>query len=520
MNNGQTKETKANVKNGVIRMIFALLSIAVEVLMIILIIISMSKHVMWFSVAFSLLGLAIVLYLYGKKESASIKMPWILLILLVPVAGLVFYLLVGQNRGTKKMRKRYEEIDKRLLPLLPENKKEQMELKEKLPYAANIAHYLRKYSEYPVYKNTDITYFDDAQKGLEAQKEALEKAREFIFMEYHAIEDAESWHGIQTILEEKVKEGVEVRVFYDDMGSIGFINTDFVKRLEKVGINARVFNPFAPGLNLFLNNRDHRKITVIDGKVGFTGGYNLANEYFHLTEPFGFWKDTGLKLEGDAVRSLTITFLEMWNAVKENDMDDTDFDRYLKHYEYTAKDNGYVVPYADSPMDQIHVGEDVYMSIANCARDYAWYITPYLIITDEMINALSLAARRGVDVRIITPGIPDKKLVYSVTRSYYNALAVNGVRIFEYTPGFCHAKMSVSDDTIATCGTINLDYRSLYHHFENGCFIAGSHVVEEVKRDFEEMFSVSNEVTEYYKSGRGRFLRFGQMLLRLAAPLL
>ncbi len=520
MSAGKTKETKANVKNGVIRMIFALLSIAIEVLLIILIIIRMSKQLVWFSAAFSLLGLAVVLFLYGKKQSASIKMPWILLILLVPVAGLAFYLLVGQNQGTRKMRKRYEEVDNKLLPLLPANGKEQQELKEKLPYAANIARYLKKYSGYPVYKNTDITYFDDAKKGLESQKEELKKAKEFIFMEYHAIEDAESWHGIQEILEEKVKEGVEVRVFYDDMGSIGFVNTDFVKRLESVGIKARVFNPFAPGLNLFLNNRDHRKITVIDGKVGFTGGYNLANEYFHLTQPFGFWKDTGLKLEGEAVRSLTITFLEMWNAVKEHDSDDVDFGKYLKSYDYKAAEDGFVVPYADNPMDKIQVGEDVYMSIANSARDYAWYITPYLIITDEMINALSLAAKRGVDVRIITPGIPDKKLVYSVTRSYYNVLAENGVRIFEYTPGFCHAKMSVCDDSMATCGTINLDYRSLYHHFENGCFIAGSHVVDEVKRDFEEMFSVSNEVTEYYKSGRGRFLRFGQMLLRLAAPLL
>jgi cardiolipin synthase len=500
----------------------SLFSIAISLIVgsVILILIGMSKEFVWFSAAFSLLGLAVVLALYGKKQSASIKMPWILLILLIPVAGLAFYLLVGQNQGTRKMRKRYEEIDKKLLPLLPANDKEQQELKEKSPYAANITHYIREYSGYPVYKNTDITYFDDAKKGLESQKEELKKAKEFIFMEYHAIEDAESWRGIQEILEEKVKEGVEVRVFYDDMGSIGFVNTDFVKRLESVGIHARVFNPFAPGLNLFLNNRDHRKITVIDGKVGFTGGYNLANEYFHLTEPFGFWKDTGLKLEGDAVRSLTVTFLEMWNAVKAKDIDDVDFEKYLGRYDYKASDGGFVAPYADSPMDKIQVGEDVYMSIANSARDYAWYITPYLIITDEMISALSLAARRGVDVRIITPGIPDKKLVYSVTRSYYNALAVNGVRIFEYTPGFCHAKMSVSDDTVATCGTINLDYRSLYHHFENGCLIAESHVVNEIKRDFEEMFSASNEVTEYYKSGRGRFLRFGQMLLRLVAPLL
>jgi cardiolipin synthase len=520
MSTGKTKETKANVKNGVTRMVFAVLSIAVEVFLLVLIVFKMSEQIVWFSVGFALLGLGIVLSLYGKKESASIKMPWMLLILLVPVAGLVFYLLVGQNKGTRKMRKRYEEIDKKLLPLLPANEQVQKELKEKFPYAANIAHYLKTYSDYPVYKNTDITYFDDAEKGLESQKQELKKAREFIFMEYHAIEDAQSWHGIQKILEEKVKEGVEVRVFYDDMGSIGFVNTDFVKRLQSVGINARVFNPFAPGLNLFLNNRDHRKITVIDGKVGFTGGYNLANEYFHLTQPFGFWKDTGIKLEGDAVKSLTITFLEMWNAIKENDIDDVDFDKYLKNYDYRAMDDGFVVPYADSPMDRIHVGEDVYMSIADSARDYAWYITPYLIITDEMISALSLAARRGVDVRIITPGIPDKKLVYSVTRSYYNVLAENGVRIFEYTPGFCHAKMSVSDDTVATCGTINLDYRSLYHHFENGCFIVGNHVVNEVKRDFEEMFKVSEEVTQYYISGRGRFLRFGQMLLRLAAPLL
>lgn len=520
MSSGKTKETMANVKNGVIRMIFAVLSIAIEVFLIILIIIRMYRHMVWFSVAFSLLALAIVLALYGKKESASIKMPWILLILLVPVAGLTFYLLVGQNKGTKKMRKRYEEIDKKLLPLLPDNEKEQQKLKETFPYAANIAHYIKAYSGYPVYENSDITYYDDGMKGLEAQKEELRKAKEFIFLEYHAIEDAESWQGIQEILEEKVKEGVEVRVFYDDMGSIGFVNTDFVKRLKNVGINARVFNPFAPGLNLFLNNRDHRKITVIDGKVGFTGGYNLANEYFHLTEPFGFWKDTGIKIEGDAVKSLTITFMEMWNAVKAKDIDDANFDRYLKPYDYKTSESGFVAPYADSPMDRIHVGEDVYMSIANSARDYVWYVTPYLIITDEMISALSLAARRGVDVRIITPGIPDKKIVYSVTRSYYNVLVSNGVRIFEYTPGFCHAKMSVCDDVVATCGTINLDYRSLYHHFENGCFIAGSHVVDEIKHDFEEMFAVSNEVTEYYRSGRGRFLRFGQMMLRLVAPLM
>ena len=520
MGSRKTLEGKAGVKNGVARMVVALLSIVLEIVLIVIIMINMRDQVPWFAGVFRVSALMVVIYIYGRKQTASMKIPWILLILLVPVAGLVFYLLVGHNWTIKKMRKRYESIDKKLLPLLPENEAVQDELRKKLPYAANIVSYLKNYAGYPVYKNTDVTYFDDGAKGLEAQKEELRKAEKFIFMEYHAIEDAESWHGIQDILEEKVKEGVEVRVFYDDLGSIGFVNTDFVKRLSAKGIKARVFNPFAPGLNIFLNNRDHRKITVIDGKVGFTGGYNLANEYFHVCEPYGFWKDTGIKLEGDAVKSLTVTFLEMWNAINKNDIDDTDFDKYLGKYDYQAKEDGFIAPYADSPMDNIHVGEDVYMSVANSARDYAWFVTPYLIITDEMIRALSLAARRGVDIRIITPGVPDKKIVYNVTRSFYNALVVNGIRIYEYTPGFCHCKMSVCDDAVATCGTINLDYRSLYHHFENGCFMADSHVVGDIKKDFEKMFEVSEEVTEYYRSGRGRFMRFGQMLLRLAAPLL
>jgi len=520
MSSVKTAENEAQVRNGIARMIIAIASMVLNVAIVVLVAFKMRDKWVWFTSLLTLLGLIVVLVIYGKKQTASIKMSWMLLILLVPVAGLIFYLLVGHSWGMKKMRRRYEEIDAVLLPLLPENREVQAALEAKAPYAANITRYLKKYAGYPVYGNTDITYYDDAVKGLEAQKEELKKACDFIFMEYHAIEDAESWHGIQSILEEKVKEGVEVRVFYDDMGSIGFISTDFVKRLESKGIRARVFNPFMPGMNLFVNNRDHRKITVIDGKVGFTGGYNLANEYFHVVEAYGFWKDTGIRLEGDAVAALTVTFLEMWNAAKGDDIDDTGFDRYLKKYDYQAKEQCFAAPYADNPLDKYHVGEDVYMSIANSARDYAWFVTPYLIVTDEMISALSLAARRGVDVRIITPGVPDKKLVYSVTRSFYNALAINGVKIYEYTPGFCHCKMCVCDDVMATCGTINMDYRSLYHHFENGCFMADCQAVADIRRDFEEMFRVSENVTEHYISGRGRFLRFGQMLLRLAAPLL
>ena len=275
-----------------------------------------------------------------------------------------------------------------------------------------------------------------------------------------------------------------------------------------------------PGLNIFLNNRDHRKITVVDGKVGFTGGYNLADEYFNLTHPYGMWKDTGIRLEGDAVKSLTITFLEMWNAVKRSDKDDVDFEKYLLKYDYKAEGKAFVQPFADIPIDNEQVGEDVYISMADKAEKYCYFMTPYLIITDEMTRAISLAAKRGVDVRIITPGIPDKKMIYRVTRSFYNGLVRNGVRVYEWTPGFCHAKMCVTDDKMSVCGTINLDYRSLYHHFENACFIADEKLAKDIRKDFEATFKQCREVTEEYKTGRKSVLRLSQLFMRLFAGLL
>ena len=575
-----TQETKAAVKNGVVRMVLAVISILLEVVVILSLLYLAGQKAGWVYSAIRFLGAMVVLRIYGSYKTASIRMTWMLVILLIPIFGTALYVMIGLNGHTLKMRKRYEDIDKILFPMLPDGEKEAENARKRDGRLGGIVDYIRRNAGYPVYQNTKVEYFDDAEKGIEAQKKDMAKAEKFIFMEYHAIEDAESWHEIRDVLAERVKAGVEVRVFYDDMGSLGFINTDFVKRTEEYGIQCRVFNPFAPGLNLFLNNRDHRKITVIDGKVGYTGGYNLANEYFHKTEPFGFWKDTGVRLEGDAVQSLTVTFLEMWNAISGEDRDDKDFKKYMFNssaaYVMQEKDRkiqddpklskerresiakgretieknrdayfekmraeisqdekyladttpvvgnklGFVQPYADTPMDDIHVGEDVYISMAESAQKYAWFITPYLIITDEMCHAFSLAARRGVDVRIITPGIPDKKLVYSLTRSYYNGLTRNGVRVFEFTPGFCHAKMSIADDLMATCGTINLDYRSLYHHFENGCLYADCDAVMDTKRDFEETFKQCREVTEYYTSGRGAFLRFSQLLLRLAAPLM
>ena len=496
------------------------LAVLLQVVWLLVLVLRFNAYSNWIAFASTVIALVVVVRLYSKHTSPAFKLPWIMLIMAFPIMGVILFLLVGLNGSTWKMRNRFQLIDSVLMPKLPQNHGILETMKEKDMDAATIAAYINRYSGYPVYQNTDIRYFDDALKGLEAQLEDMSKAEKFIFMEYHAIENKDAWHRIQTVLEERIKAGVEVRVFYDDMGSIGFINTDFVEKMESVGIQCRVFNPFAPGLNFFLNNRDHRKITVIDGKIGFTGGYNLANEYFNFTHPYGQWKDTGVRLEGDAVKSLTATFLEMWNAIKDSDKDDTDIEKYLMTSNYSAKENGYIQPYADSPMDEEQVGEEVYISMVNKANRYCYFMTPYLIITDEMTHALSLAAKRGVDVRIITPGIPDKKIIYGVTRSFYNSLVRNGVRIFEWEPGFCHAKMSIADDKMATCGTINLDYRSLYHHFENGCFMYDCNAVKEIKKDFDNTFTACREVTEQYQTGRSSILRLSQLFLRLFAQLL
>ena len=519
MDENTTVEAEASVKNGVLRMILALAAILIEVIAVFLVYGHFAAQAKWLILVTRTIGALLVLFIYNDNRPAAMKMIWIILIMAVPVIGTLLYFLIGFNGFTRTMRKRFEKVDAELMPLLPDGASALVSLESRDRGAANVARYVSERCGWPVYGDTAITYYKDASEGIEAQKEDLRCAEKFIFMEYHAIQDAESWHAIQDILEERVAAGVDVRVFYDDMGSISYVTTDFVKRLEAVGIKAKAFNAFMPVINIFLNNRDHRKITVVDGKVGYTGGYNISNEYFNITHPFGHWKDTGVRLEGPAVKSLTAAFLEMWNAAVGTEKDDDNYQQYLPDVPVSPQTQGFVQPYADNPMDDEHVGEDVYISVAEYAREYAWFVTPYLIITDEMCHALGLAAKRGVDVRIVTPGIPDKKMVYAITRSYYHNLVRNGVRIFEYTPGFCHCKMSVADDALATCGTINLDFRSLYHHFENGCLYADCDAVAATKADFEWMFGESREVTEdYLKPGYG--IRLWHLVLRLVSSLL
>lgn len=512
----EAKEQVA-VRNSVGRLIFVAVSILIQISWILLLLLKLNEYSTIISLLSSFVALCVVLRLYGKRVNSAFKMPWIILILVLPVLGLSLYLLIGHSGATASLRRKFKVIDEALEGTLSQDPEVFQVLEEMDLAIANQSHYISNFSSYPIYRNTDVQYFSQAENGLEAQKEALRTAQHFIFMEYHAIEDSESFHSLKEILAERVQAGVEVRLIYDDVGSVGFINKDFIHRMAAEGIQCRVFNPLVPILNVCMNNRDHRKITVVDGIVGFTGGYNLADEYFNITHPYGHWKDTGIRLEGDAVRSLTVTFLELWNAIKHTD---TDFSPYLPELNYQAQHDGFVQPYADSPLDDEYVGENVYLHIIKNAKKYVWFMTPYLIIDDEMHRELTLAAKRGVDVRIITPGIPDKKMIYSVTRSYYDGLASSGVHLFEYKPGFLHAKQCISDDDVATIGTINLDYRSLYLHFENAVFLYGSPCIKDIKADFMETFRISSDVTELYCSGKSPVLRLRYSLMRLIAPLL
>ena len=536
----RTYERKAAVHNGVLRLVFVSLAVILEVgFLLLFLLTSASRYSELAAVVSRALAFFLCLGIYSQYKTSAMKTPWIFFIMMAPIIGIVLYLSVGLSGATRRMRRRYQEMDDRLFPLLSEEDGCLEALQKKDRSIANIFHYVKEEARFPVYRNEGLTYYADTVDALEAMKAAMRRAKKFIFMEYFAIEDAEVWAQIQEILTERIAHGVEVRVFYDDVGSISFITKDFAARLRKRGINCRIFNPMSLFWNLFLNNRDHRKMTIVDGEVAFTGGFNIANEYFNMTHPYGHWKDAGIRMEGNAVDSMTIMFLAMWNAVRSDDENDTDVRKYLRHAPADAATDlrdipkitaapmpeasdhtGFVQPYGDSPMDKKQIGEDVYISLIERAEQYIYIMTPYLIITDEMNHALCLAAKRGVDVRIVTPGIPDKKMIYSLTRSYYSRLAQNGVRIYEYTPGFSHAKLFVSDDRVATCGTINLDYRSLYHHLENGCLFAFCPTVMDVRRDFAQTLPQCKEVTWTYGGDRPAPMRFRQLVLRLVAPLL
>lgn len=487
-----------------------------QIVLMITAISSLSERWIFFYRTFIVLSIIMVIWLVRKHDNPSYKIAWIIVILIFPLFGGVFYLFWG-NTPFNRARKMHQieplhPTDYAGAPVEPITR----QAETLMPRYVRRVRYIERCSGAPLWAGTQSQYFASGEEQFASMIIELERAERFIFMEYFIIEEGEMWNTLLDILVRKVRAGVDVRVMYDDAGSISKLPSKYDVYLRSLGLRVVKFNPFVPTLNTYLNNRDHRKICVIDGNVGYMGGINLADEYINRVVRYGYWKDTAVLLRGEAVANITAMFLQLWNFTAG------EHGSSMLPYMPTrsVKGDGYVQPFGDSPMDEENVGETVYMQIINNARKYVYITTPYLVIDNEMVTALCTAAKSGIDVRIVTPGIPDKPPVYLVTRSYYQQLIHAGVRIYEYRPGFVHAKMFVSDDDIAVVGTINMDFRSFYLHFECGTVFYQGSMPAKVRVDIAHMLEQSREIDEEWCRRTPWPVSIAASVLRVFAPLL
>lgn len=478
-----------------------------------------SNYFVYFYAICTLLSVVALLRILSGKTNPAYKIAWIIPIMLFPIFGGLFYLLFGGNRLSKRMKRKMHAIQEKMIELLGQNEGIIQEIEVLDRSAANLSRYIENYSFCPVYQNTATQFLTPGERMFERLLEELKKAEKFIFLEYFIIEKGVMWDSILEVLVEKVKQGVDVRVIYDDVGCLLTLPYGYDKQLEKMGIKCCVFNPLIPLLTIRMNNRDHRKIAIIDGKTAFTGGINLADEYINAYERLGHWKDSAIILQGEAVWSFTVMFLSLWNYQRKIDDNYEQF-RLPNVQAKSFPSEGYVQPFGDSPLDEESIGETIYLNLIGKAERYIYITTPYLILDNEMITALCSAAKRSVDVRIVTPHLGDRWFVHSVTRSNYNVLVESGVKIYEYTPGFIHSKTFVVDDERAVVGTINMDYRSLYLHFECGVWLYQTHSVLEVKEDFLSTLEQCQAVTVEDCRAVKWYKRLGRSILRVFAPMM
>ncbi len=446
------------------------------------------------------------------------KISWIILLNAMPLAGAMIYLIFGKPYMTKKRKATLEKIDIEQKKGIEEHNVCKPEFFGDNLSILRQSEYIRRIANSPAFTNTEVEYYPLGEDKWKSMLHELEKAEKFIFLEYFIIEEGKMWGAIEKILIEKAQNGVDVRIMYDDFGCLATLPMNFSKRLISHKIQVIPFNKFNNLFSANFNNRDHRKICVIDGNVGFTGGVNLADEYINQVEKFGHWKDTAVMFKGEAVYNLTVMFLSMWSA-QTGEIED--FSKYAPTEKF--KPDGIIQPFADTPLDDDAVGENVYMGMLNSAKNYVYITSPYLIISREMMVSLMTAAKSGVDVRVMLPGIPDKKMVFFLSRSYYKTLIKAGVKIYEYTPGFMHSKMFVCDDESAVVGTINLDYRSLALHYECGAFMYKSSVISKIKEDFLKTQEICKEITleNHPYQGKLKFVQFILLgILRTFSPLM
>ena len=461
---------------------------------------------------------AMMVYLLNQDMNNSVRIPWLVVTALAPVLGVLLFCYTKEDVGHRMLKKRLLELEGQTRSQLPQNKKTSTALDADCPGAASLAQYLRgRGGGFPVYENTQVTYFPSGEAKFAALLPQLESATQYIFLEYFIIDEGLMWGRILEILARKAAQGVDVRVMYDGTCEFSTLPRDYPRRLEALGIQCKVFAPVTPFVSTHYNYRDHRKILVVDGRVGFTGGVNLADEYINHIEKYGRWKDAAVMLEGEGVRTMTALFLQMWSIQRE-----PEFAQFLTRPIPETQANGFVIPYGDCPLDGERVGEMVYIDLLNRARRSVHIITPYLILDGELETALRFAAERGVDVHLILPGKPDKWFAYALAKTHYLPLLSSGVKISEWVPGFTHAKVMIMDGQEAVVGTINLDYRSLYHHFENAVWMRGVDCLPRIEADFQDTLAQCRTVEPTRQSvwqGK-KLLHLVGMMLKFIAPLI
>ena len=493
----------------------------VQVAFTVVLLLSLSSLSAWVYLAFSLFSLFVCLFIMGKDANPGYKLAWVIPILLLPLFGGMMYLSFGRTaRLRRKDRKRLERIagetvraqdeareaSLRFLPAFSEPRRKLARLISDLGYC-------------PPYDHTGVTYYPSGEDFLQALLADLQQAERYIFMEYFIIERGKCWNAVLDVLQQKAAQGVDVRILYDDFGCLLTLPGNYPKKLKAMGIKVHVFNKIKPTFNIRMNNRTHRKIAVIDGRIAYTGGLNLADEYINAVDKFGHWKDTAVRLCGNAAQSFTVMFLQFWMLLEKEYLPAGDYLPALTH-ESATEDNGYVQPIASYPDQNLQVIEKALMEMVHTADRYVYINTPYLIPDNEFVTALCLAAQSGVDVRITMPHIPDKRIVFMMSRSFYPVLLKAGVKIYEYLPGFVHAKSMLCDDSVAYVGTCNLDYRSFYLHYECGAILYDVPALADMKSDYLATLENCKQITYEEATDVRAVTKLARSVLRLFAPLM
>lgn len=473
------------------------------------------RYFIWLFGGSVIFGIILTIHIINQTDNPAFQISWIILLLLFPALGVFIYLFVKLQVGVHALSKRYQVLHHEMEQFHHQDEKVLNKLNQENVMEANYVTYMNQMSGYSIYQDTITKYYPLGEDMYQDLLQDLENAKEYIFMEYFIVSKGEMWDSILNLLKRKVKEGVKVKFMYDGTCSFMLLPHNYPEYLKTYGIECKVFNPVVPIISTQYNNRDHRKIVVVDGKIAYTGGVNLADEYINKIERFGHWKDTAIRLEGLAVRGFILMFLENWFV----DEKQKDYEFYLKSVK-SQKSNGYVLPFGDNPFDDYLVGEDTYLHVLQSAKKYVHIVMPYLIIDHEMLNALRYAARRGIEVKLMMPGIPDKPFIFYMAKTFYRPLLEAGVEIYEYTPGFIHAKMFVSDNERGVIGSINLDYRSLYLHFEDAVYLYQNDSILSMEEDFQDTLKKCEKITLESLKHYSKVKMLIGKLLRVFAPLL